>query len=1152
MKSKFFVSLLGLLILTTSFASDVIPVGPQLKEKLDRLFFNTNNLELLKVQSFETQIQERIKELTDIIVSYEVNKKGKTLEKALEKASEEDTIVNLNLILKTLEQLRAEPNTLKQYKIAEKIIDIDNGVRVEITPVNENTHLLERITEFFKPYKIYKKANPRYGEAANLINPETGRFFSQDELERLISQGFDISKLDPPAKNGVIELLDDISKIDVKKKYEQGDNDLHRGLDITWPATNVGTLKKIRKTQSRPKVIFKALDTNGVEKEWKLKMQMEIHSEPTAASLASTLGLYTDVSKFVDEFKIYLDDMDYDEFVVEYASYFEFEALHDLIASRGTDENGEYIIFKEGLLEARFDDKDINRIGPFYPTQKRGKRETRAWQIFNLWINNTDIKAGENNKLAAREIDGELRLFGFQHDLGFGFGYLQREKPTNFSWNLVSAYGDQKIIFNFRSLIPNEGWEHVTYNDGRWFTRKIAQMTREQITAAVELGNWPNQSPYNYEALLVEKLIARRNQMVKVFGLLGETLPNGQKIELMEFSREVEKDAIETTEKIPGETVDFREEINQYFVSSPLETLNDIVASSANAIVSGISKISLGPVWYGIDDYGIVAEVLTDFNREVVANPTPKGEDDLYIVRENWALGVRLGKGFGTGVELIGDTAYVKSYSLIYPVTPPEEAKKRSKFMPDFKMPYRVLKQGLPKKHIFITENFIEGRGRVKLGSGVMLTPGLENSRSKIVTGRTILVHDMDGSVSLIEDRVNATQKEMEVFLELGLIKLRQLESFKQDGKIKRYITKLDGKTEDIEMQRAIDSAVFNHDFSLLTNYPHQREIKSDYIEKSSNLSLLGFVSWEKNFRVDDLEIFSFDKKGDLLSLDYQLNATLLKQAGWSWLLNGETKYKNLKLNSTYNVETNEMINPYIEINIGSHDLNTVSNEISESYLPFFNGVAGKKDFFKFTPEMHAYNNRWGEIEFLLTQRYHSEAIEKILTMNLDDFKYSLADAFGISHAKIDRQWAWNTSSKFKQERMQRPEILRLTFFGKTYEMDRIIKKADRFFDKVQNAKQERSRKDKVEELLRAMESIIPRKSDFYSPVYLYVLNKFVGIENYLITAQMIIPEALELENKLPAEMKPYFQQGTKREKDKSQEIIMRVTDALELYHSVF
>ncbi len=1136
-----------------SIASSHLPFGTEFKNKLDSTFFTESKLDLGKVDSFKSLVEKRMEELVDIIVDYEKKKKGKNKKKAMKKALKNDTVVALNNLLPILEELQTETSLYNQYQIAEKVLDLDNAIKSEITPIGSNEHLVKEIVQFARLYEIYNKPSVEYGEASNLVNPITGEIYSATDLVNLKQAKVDISKLNPPKKNGVIEEIEDIASVDVKKKFLTGDNDMHRGLSITWPAENVGTLKKIRKTQSRPKVIFESIDTEGNKKEWKLKMLMEIHSEPTAASLASALGLYSDVSNYVKSFKIYLDDQSYDEFVVDFSDYFELDDLHHLIETKGSDDKGAYIVFKEGMLEARFDDSELNRVGPYYPTSKKGKRETRAWQIFNIWVNNTDLKPGENNKLTSRYIDGELRLFGLQHDMGYGFGNWQREKPTNFKWKAIHKKTKKGLIFNFRSGVIHEGWDHVTMADGKWFTRKIAQLSREQITAAVELGNWPNKSPYNYEQLLIEKLISRRNDMVKGFGLLGEVLPNGKKIELIEFNRDIDKDAIPTNIFLEDETVDFREETKLLFKTGPLEALNDAVVSGAKALITGINNVSLEPVWYGFDAYGVIAEVLTHVDRQVVSNPSPTSEYDQFIVRDDFQLGVKVGKQFGTGVELGTEIAYVKEYSVIYPVENAEEANKRSNFIVDFKMPYRILKQGLPKDHIFISQDYIQGGEVLELGvPGALVGPGVEAEISKTVLNRTIIGHKADGSITVYEDASTSKALETEAFIDFSLFKLRQFESSSARGNIERFVTKLDGNSSDEGTLRAIDAAVFNHDFTQLKKYSAEQKIKSDFITKSSGINILGFKNWQSDLRIDDLEIFNFDSEGHLIRMDYQLDASLIKSSSWSFLQNGENTYKKVRLNSSYNEMSGEIIDPYLEINIGTEDLNTVSDEISDSYIPFFNGVAGSSKFFVFSPDIHAYNHEYGHVEFLLTLKYHKEAIEKILTMTESDFRYALADSFGISHSKIDKQWAYNTARGFRKRSMKVPEKLTLKFFGKKYSVDSIIRKASSFYRLISNAKNMQSRRDSAEKIVEAFKNLIPRKGQFYSPVFLNVINKFVGKKNYLLTAQMIIPKILELENKLPGRVRPYSQKGTKRKKLHKDKIIMSVTEALDIYEMVF
>ena len=86
-------------------------------------------------------------------------------------------------------------------------------------------------------------------------------------------------------------------------------------------------------------------------------MGLEIHSEPTAASLAVALGMYQDLSKHVRNIKIYTGMTNWDDFVKDFTSYFTYKDLMRVAVEHGFDEkmNQFYIVFNEGMLEARFD-----------------------------------------------------------------------------------------------------------------------------------------------------------------------------------------------------------------------------------------------------------------------------------------------------------------------------------------------------------------------------------------------------------------------------------------------------------------------------------------------------------------------------------------------------------------------------------------------------------------------------------------------------------------------------------------------------------------------------------------------------------------------------------------------------------------------------
>lgn len=1143
--------LVCLVLSSTVFASENLPFGKDYKARIENAFYESGTLSEAKVALYKEQVSKRADQLFNVIYNYRVNEKGDSKKKARKKANKDDTVVGLRMLLPLAEGLKSLPTKFEQFQAAEFILDQDVALLSEITPVNSVMSKIDSFNQFLRLFKIQKNETSEYGEASNLVHPETGAVLSQEELKKMKAAGFDLSKLNPLPNNGVIGEVADIGSVDVLDVFTNGKEALHSGLKVSWPLKNEGKFVKIRKTQSRPKIMFESVDSEGNVREWKLKMAMEIHSEPTAAALGTALGMYTDLSKHVDNFKIYLGKVTWDEFYVDFTSYFEPDDLKRLVKERGTDEKGEFIIFHEGMLEARFDDKSITRVGPYYPAHKKGKREVRGWQIFNVWINNTNLKKGENNKLIRRDFEGGSKLFALQHDIGFAFGNWRREKPTDYKWKAIYKNKKDEIIFNFRSAVLHDGWDHVTMSDGKWFTRKIAQLSRAQITAAVKIGKWPNKAPYNYEQLLIEKLISRRNDMVVNFGLLGEVLPNGSKIELIPFNKEIEKEAKPTHDFLPGETVDFRKEIRLMFVSRPLEALNDMVVMGAKAIIAGIQKISVNPIWFGIDSNGMVAEVLTHVNRTFTANPEAKGENDQFIVRDDFSIGIRLGKGLGLGIETVGDLAYVKEYSLIYPAASKEEVRKRKKFIVDFKMPYTILKKGLPKEHIFISQNVIEGRGRIKgvLGASVV-GPGAEASVSRILLNRTVLGHDKDGNITLYEDKSKSNEKKMRLYMKLGLIKIDQFSSSTEIGKIERFITKLNGNTENEEMERAINDAVFNHNFDKLKKFKVDQKITSDFIAKESAVSLFGFRSWSKELRVDDLKIFNFDDDGKIISQDLQMSAKLRKEKRWSFSSNGETKFKDVKLDSSYDEETGELVNPYVELQVGVDDLLTETKEIKNTYLPFFNGAAGSDKFFDFSPELMSYTDSWGQIEFLLTLQIHRKGIDKLLELTEKDLVKEISKITKSTSTEVTKAWKSSSVSTTSGSNNQRSKVI--NYFGEKYSLSSIVRGAKKVLRHIKKAKKEDSRKKKMEKLTKALSYLVPNKSGYYSPVLIRAFNKAIGKKNFYMVAEMNIPSVRELENKLPARMKPYFSQGTKKNYVEKDRVLLNISDALDLYKMHF
>lgn len=934
--------LLTLLTLMSGLALASPPVSSELLEKIENTFLENGELSARKVSLYKKGIKKLEEEIKENIRNLRANEDQRRINpRGLEpkKPKNNNYIEYINFLQKDyLEQASLFQTRDELINHLSRVLDIENALRIQVLPHDLNYRIQEFKTVAQRLY-VAKPAFQTVNESSNLINPVTGTYFSQAELDGLVNSGVDISIFNPAEDNGTVELIDDISKVDVTDRYRNGQNALHSGVKVEFPKENVGFLKEIRKTQSRMKLIFETRDEEGNKtNEYKLKMGLEIHSEPTGASLAVALGMFQDLSKHVRNIKIYTGQMNWDEFVIDFTSYFSYDALKRVAIEHGFDSemNQHYIIFNEGMLEARFDSDDIERIGPFYPGMRKGRREVRALMLFNTWIGNVDVKPGENNKLLRRTDNN--KLFYSQHDLGYGFGYFEREKPTDFPWSIVLKDDEHGVLFDFRNIVPNPDLNIMGFNDAKWMTRKIAQLSREQITEAVKLGQWPNQSPYNYEQLIIEKLINRRNELVQAFDILGEKLPSGEIAELMPVDRGITADARATSRLFDNYTIDFRPAIKYTVIYPALEKIKDTILNTASNAVSNIGRVDLPNSWFGITDAGVTIQALFGSGKKVVKNPNPANLQERYLVRENFRIGSRV----GYGEIFTADTAIVKEYSLIYPVEDESMVSKRGKWLLDFSVPYSTMKNYLPKKHILISETYLEGRGRLRIEFPTV-GPGAEATLSRINLSKQIMFTDNHKTKKYYSDKSSINQATQALFTKLAIVRVKHFKSEQNSGSLTRNVYNTENLSKS-EVDRIVMNNESQQESSVETPLMLSEVIQSDFDEYMSRFSIFSFFLKKRSYSADDILVFEPTASGELNQIKHQIEGRYIKQKKWKRIFVGEDKIADVSMSSLVNSKK-ELIKPEITLDFLHHDTHTTAYEIDQGYIPFFNGVARDENF---------------------------------------------------------------------------------------------------------------------------------------------------------------------------------------------------------------
>lgn len=1080
---------------------------------------------------FASELRQRRAEVEANVAS-NARRKGGDDEAVAKKLRKNKTLGDFDLILGWTEELGSarRPGDAR-VTLSRRITEAELALKSDLDPVNTLRMYVEHVKVWSHKVAISRAEAP-LGEAKNLVDPRTGRIFTAARLAELKARGADLSKFDPPKDNGVLELLD-VSRTSPRERYVNARNPLHEGLTVWYPEKNEFQFDEIRKKQSRPKLTVFARDARGKKTEYKLKLAMELHGETTSAALSSALGIYHDLGRYARDVKVSLGKTTFDEFRLDWNSYYMDYDLDRLIKKRGRDENGDYIVFIEGLLEAELDEDVLRRIGPWYwgAADHKFRREFRGLLLFDVWIHNTDIKEGENNKLVLkRRADGGRDFYYLQQDLGFSFGRLFREKPHDYSWNVVDSAGPAGVTLDYRIFQPNSGFGHVTWADARWMVRKIARLSRRQIEEAVAIGRWPDRAPYDYRSLITEKLIARRNQLVRAFELEGEVQPDGSRIERLRENRAVESRAIPAGPAgVPGRTVDFAPEIKSNLVDPVLRILGEKLRDGTLKITSSVDHIGVEPSWFGWDR-GVVSEALVSLNRTVVQNPKPKHSGEAFLVRDDFALGARLGYGF----VLSGDLSYVRGFSLIYPVATRELGFKGRPYLADvLRSGYEHAEKSLPSGHVLIVENAIEGRGKLSLDGDAAVSLGFDATAGRTVLTRSLISRKGLDKITFVEDRTDYGEIARKIYTKLAFFKISHYKRSLRVG-----TTEQDVYEVSAEDSRLANDVLFANDFALIRGRGKHGKLTTSFWTRNSKINIFGLWQREKELRRDFVDIWRLGKDGKATKHGTKLVVEMSAQETQPIIPTGEDHRKQVRFTSEIDARGN-MVEPLLKLTFVHADPDVTNLELETGYLPFIDGVAGRRNFLNFTPSLHSYQKGYSELNVKTEIEIYRPGIERLFRMDEGAFRRAFMARLGLPGPRLDRILPADQRSGDG-----------VAYFGKTYsytEMEQAAERFLRYFAAVRSAK---GLTAKSEALVVALYKAATASGPSYQPIVFRAIADIVGPEGYFLEARISPPG--DVENKLPGKVDPYNRAGTRRkiggERDK---FLFDMSEAVEVYRAL-
>ena len=836
-----------------------------------------------------------------------------------------------------------------------------------------------------------------------------------------------------------------------------------------------------------------------------------MHSEPTANALLSTLGFNVDITRHVKNLRLDIEeDFDVDELRKEWRSYFEGYRTHlsyvfDDLVTEGRDEEGRFLLVKAGVLEEKR--KLIERIGPwnFGDLGNEGRREVRALGIFSSWIRNTDLKEWGNNKLAYRLDDKEPRVYHIHHDLGHSFGGMLPEKLNAFSWNWARKRLTGDLRLDSYSAQPNRLRDDITWADARWMGRLIGQLSRGQIREAVDYGGWPQPAA----ALLTEKLIARRNDMMESLELVGEPTPSGP-IALMPVERELTTpdgavvDGVLVQDRFPETPValaNYWEALLRPVLDKALLAVVATLQSSVGQVV----EIVFDDRSVGLPE-GLVVEILVQVRRDVEANPDPDSFDDYFLARDQLRLGFRLGGGFvGRGEGTIW-----RQYTMLQPFGTEEAARFARGTIVDLLLPLKVRRAEVPEKYVLMRETFMDARVRVISDdlSGGALPAGAEVSFGRSRTSRDVISRVGD-RVRVFEDVTYGDEAAYRAFAKAVFVRIPLLVGAGTRGTVDGTLFVLDdafaeGGDERERAEAALQRMLRTGDASTLAEIAPARPITSRFRERSRWAGVFNIIETSRWNRVDDVSID--DENGKPRSFTQYAGEIF---EGWTFLDFGE--HSSARMHAV--VPDDEDEKAALELHFFVDDLDVWEQELAGGYLPFANRLAhplreksparahtliGEDRLLPLTPSLHGYGERWGHLRFEASMGFSEKGVDAVATLEEGELWAALADDPQLPAHEIRRA---ERILSIRNPVERRVQLRRLPSHVR-----RVAGAAHHTLRKLRAARESSNRSERFRHVVDALEIAVFRTGDTWDPAVLSALRRAAGPKHISVRAKIAPP----------------------------------------------
>ncbi len=1134
--------ILGLMVLAISAIAIAKshPYSVEFERQVQQLFLDSSmKVSVQKTDAYIGRLLLKKQQLKALLIGGERAKGETDAAKIEKKIADENVLEAMDIAVKTLNSIKMMSNQAQIFESIKMALDIEGAIRITGSVADPIEYIAQTIKTFGGTWKIPKQSTAEQ-EASNLFNSATDSYLSTAEIASLKARGADLSLYGPGNNSPFWQApRAGVAAVNVQAAADGKLHEMYRNFE-GFPTKLEFNFDKVKKTNTKPKLNLTYVGSDGKKHRIKFKLGAELHADPTVSAFMLSLGFPSNLTRYVRNVKVNLGKNSLSDLTKEWESYFSRDGqrrwkIENYIASSGKNEKGEqWVVFKDGLLEAKPDVH--NNLGGWKFAENTSLREVRALMFVQMFFDNNDVKEFDNNELVlTKDANGNAKRYMVLADVGKALGgSIVMESPDQVAWDMVSDENSNEFKFSYRDMHPVAIKNKITLADAKWATRLISGLTRQQIDQAVARGNWPQCIAKIYS----EKLVARRNALVRRFGLANQIAMLPETQDRNQFQKDIACQSQELainnnfTSKFDSSTSTFFNNMSHVLKGTVLDVARQVVNDKRRWVIQSatVNDFKL--------DQKMVSEIILNFRRDIERNNSPKSEQDQWIVKDQFELGFRLGVSFGAYKDLI----YTRSFTLAYPARSYVEAQTNNGFIVNLMLARDIAKGNLPPSYVLKTEHYLENGAGVDFSYPLgIVSPIIRAGVAKVNLWRSILDHRDGNEVILYRDRSDFTQVRLQALLGIALIRLNVFETLAgwgtAEGRGSIY-TKAD--LNDASKSNAIGQAVIDGDFKKIQPNEKQFQLTDNFTFSSKKWSLI-FWKGGSSKRLDKIEITSGDSSREAL----QFRTTKEKASGLS---SNKRSSKTVEVYLDPNVSKKFRINVRV---IGS-DIDTLDNELS-TYIGFVNNIAPhNQKVIDFNPELgYTTNGRWGSMMVTSETEYSPEGVDRIMRLSDGQLRGAIGEAKNLSVQGFASMLA--RVKEYRQARSdEQNSVVRtsnhalLKEFGLTRDDVELASATEQFIRNLNEAKRQTMLEKKVKLIAEAIRnSLFSNASGFYDPTILKALNRVAGLD--AIYSRNVVSKP-PFEEMRVIEEKPIYGEFGTRLKGETKYLVFSPQSPVELY----